>query len=126
MRTIGKVTITLLVGSALLVSGQEKPLPSNNKYYEEQLQALKESPIGNLRSEGVTQSYKLVWLRTFLTEQMLFHSDSFGQRDRSPRRRVPCFGFARGEGPGRRLITECTLSGRRAKTPFVGCQRHCR
>lgn len=65
MRTIGKITITLLVGSALLVSGQEKPLPRNNKYYEEQLQALKENPIGTLRSEGVTQSYRLVWLRTF-------------------------------------------------------------
>lgn len=65
MRTIGKVTITLLVGSAILVSGQEKPLSSDNKYYEEQLQALKENPIGNLRSEGVTQSYRLVWLRTF-------------------------------------------------------------
>ncbi len=65
MRTVGKVTITLLVGSALLVSGQEKPRPSNNNYYEEQMQALKEDPIGNLRSEGVTQSYRLVWLRTF-------------------------------------------------------------
>ena len=65
MRTVGKATITFLVGSSLLVSGQEKPQPTNNKYYEEQLQALNETSIGDLRNEGVTQSYRLLWLRTF-------------------------------------------------------------
>ena len=62
MRTIGMAAITILVGSALVASGQEKPQPN---YYEEQLQALKETSIGNLPSEGVTQSYRLLWLRTF-------------------------------------------------------------
>ena len=61
MRTIG-IAITILVGSALVVSGQEKP---QHNYYDEQLQALKETSIGNLPSEGVTQSYRLLWLRTF-------------------------------------------------------------
>ncbi len=65
MRVIGKITITILVGSALLVLGQEKPQVANERYYAEQLQALKETSIGNLQSEGVTQSYRLLWLRTF-------------------------------------------------------------
>ena len=54
----------ILVGSALVAAGQEKPQRQNN-YYEEQLQALKETSMGTLPSEGVTQSYRLVWLRTF-------------------------------------------------------------
>ena len=65
MRTIGKLAIAILVGSALLASGQEKSQTTNNNYYEQQLQALKETSIGNLQSDGVTQSYRLLWLRTF-------------------------------------------------------------
>jgi len=65
MRTIGELAIAIFVGSALLASGQEKSQTTNNNYYEQQLQALKETSIGNLRSDGVTQSYRLLWLRTF-------------------------------------------------------------
>ena len=65
MRTIEKIAIAFLVGSSLLASGQEKPQPTKNKYYEHQLQALKETSIGNVQSDGVTQSYRLLWLRTF-------------------------------------------------------------
>ena len=65
MRTTQKVAVAFLVGSALLVSGQEKPQLTNNKYYEKELQALSETSIGDLRGEGVTQSYRLLWLRTF-------------------------------------------------------------
>lgn len=65
MRTTGKLAIAILVGSAILASGQEKSQTTNNNYYEQQLQALKETSIGNLRSDGVAQSYRLLWLRTF-------------------------------------------------------------
>jgi hypothetical protein len=65
MRTIQNIAVAFLVGSALLVPGQEKPQLTNNKYYEKELQALNETSIGDLRSEGVTQSYRLLWLRTF-------------------------------------------------------------
>src|SRR5215467_6336125 len=65
MRTIGELAFAIFVGSALLASGQEKSQTTNNNYYEQQLRALKETSIGNLRSDGVTQSYRLLWLRTF-------------------------------------------------------------
>ena len=57
--------ITILTVSTLLVRGQDKTQATNNKYYAEQLQALKETPIGDLRSDGVAQSYRFLWLRTF-------------------------------------------------------------